>query len=73
MDIKDLQGDQSLDRADMEAIAGGLGRNVLGAAFKVGWKVGTALDSEYGISDAIAGTDDYAIITDDVKNAGNPQ
>jgi len=59
----------------MAAIAGGIG-NLPGpkeVAFRIGWEIGKALDNEYGISDAIAGTDDYPIITDEVRNAGNPK
>ena len=73
MKINDLQDDRLLDCSEMKTVVGGFGRNPVGAAFEIGWKIGKALDSEYGISDAIAGTDDYDIITDDVKNAGNPK
>lgn len=73
MKIENLQNDRPLDCGEMKTVVGGFGRSPVGAAFEAGWKIGKLLDSEYGISDAIAGTDDHPIITEDVKNAGNPQ
>ena len=77
MRIKDLCVERDLTAEELATTTGGSdikpGYTPLGAAFRAGYSLGKILDEEYGISDAIAGTDDHPIITDEVKNAGNPQ
>lgn len=73
--IENLDMETELAAEDMAKVTGGIGNlpSPQEVAFRVGWAIGKALDDEYGISDAIAGTDDYPIITDEVRNAGKPK
>ena len=70
--IEDLNIETDLTDEETAKITGGAGNlpSPVEVAFRVGYAIGGAQDEEYGLSDAIAGTDDYPIITDEVKNAG---
>jgi lactobin A/cerein 7B family class IIb bacteriocin len=61
-----------LDAEQLSDINGGIIPQLVGA-FTRGYRIGTAADEAFGISDWIVADDDHPIITPDVRNAGKPQ